>query len=115
MFYSEAVSKCAGHAMRWLLSAYEGLESVDMKSSLHRVGYDQCWDCPAFGATAFARFGPDQQIPVPDKDLCEVSRNEGGWDYEDKINQELVQLAEYDVEPGQEHFFGEVLKTVRPE
>ena len=32
VFYSEAVSKCAGHAMRWFLSVYEGLESVDMKS-----------------------------------------------------------------------------------
>ena len=90
------------------VSAYEGLESVDMQS-LHRVGYHNCWDCPPFRATAFARFGPVQQLPVPDKDLCGVSRNEGGWDDEDEINQELIQLAEYDVEPGQEHFCGEVV------
>ena len=51
-----------------------------------------------------------QQIPVPDKDLVEVSRNEGGWDDEDEINQELLRLAEYDAEPGQEQFFGEVMK-----
>ena len=81
-----------------------------MKSSLHRVGYDKCWDCPAFRATAFARFGTGQQLPVPDKDVCEVSRNEGGWDDEDEINQELLRLAEYDAEPGQEQFFGEVMK-----
>ena len=38
VFYSEAVSKCADHKICWLLSAYENLESVDMKSSLRRVG-----------------------------------------------------------------------------
>ena len=42
-------------------------------------------------------------------DLSEVSTNEGGWDDEDEINQELIRLAEYDAEPGQEDFFGEVV------
>ena len=46
-----------------------------------------------------------------DKDVIEVSRNEGGWDDEDEINQELLRLVEYDAKPEQEQFFGEVTKN----
>ena len=103
VFYSEAVNKCAGHAMRCLQSAYESLESVDMKSSLRRVGYDTCQDCPEFRDNAFIRFGTGQHDAVLDTDLDEVSRNEGGWDHENEIHQELLlQLEEHNAEPEQE-------------
>ena len=108
--FSETVSKCAGHAMSWLLTAYKGLESVDMKSSLRRVGYDKCWDCPEFRAHALARLDAGQQAAAPDTDLDEVSRNEGGWDHEDEIHQELLlQIEEHNADPEQDQFFGEAI------
>ena len=58
--------------MRWVLRAYESLESVDMKSSLRREGYDKCWDCADFRAKSFARFGTGQQVAVPDTDSVDV-------------------------------------------
>ena len=36
-----------------------------------------------------------------------MTRNEGGWDHEDEIHQELLLLLEeHDAEPEQEQFFG---------
>ena len=97
VFYSEAVSKCAGHAMSWLLSAYETLERVDMKITFRHVGYGKCWDCPEFRAHAFARFGSGQKAAAPNTNFHQVSKNEGGWDQE-----LLLQLEEHNAEPEQE-------------
>jgi hypothetical protein len=38
VYFSDAVSDCAMHALSWLENAYCGLEKVDMKSSLTTVG-----------------------------------------------------------------------------
>ena len=74
------------------------------------MGYDKCWDCPEFRAHAFARFGTGQQAAAPDTDLDEVSRNEGGWDHEDEIHQELLlQIEEHNADPEQDQFFGEAI------
>jgi hypothetical protein len=46
--FSEAVSKCAGIALSWLLQAYANLSSVDLHSHLVRIGYMRCWEDSEF-------------------------------------------------------------------
>ena len=104
--FSETVSKCAGHAMRWLLSADESLESVDIKSSLHRVRYKKYWDCPDLRAKDFVRFGllSSRLLSRTQIQWRSVGTREGG------IHQGLLlRLAEHNAEPGYEQFTGEAI------
>ena len=41
--FSDVVSKAAGRSLKWLLSAYSGLQSLDMKGGLDKLRYPRCF------------------------------------------------------------------------
>ena len=89
-----------------LLSAYENLGSVDMKSSLRQVGYGKCWDSPEFRPIATARIGVGQELAV----LGKLGPAGIRRDQEDEIRQELLLRLEHTADiPEQAQFFAEVV------
>lgn len=46
--FSQVVSKAAGNALQWLISAYSGLQDLDLAAGLEKLRYPKCFcdhDC----------------------------------------------------------------------
>ena len=102
--FSDAVSKCAGRALVWLMKAYEKLEEVHVQSHLEQIGYMLCWEDAKF----LGRELENAAVLLPcryDVGVEDVGVEDGPvLDAEDDILQRMHALDLGDVELDQAQF-----------
>ena len=107
--FSDAVSKCAGRALVWLMKAYEKLEEVHVQSHLEQIGYMRCWEDAEFLGRALESAAV--LLPCQDDEGVEDVGVEDGpvFDAEDDILLSMLTLDLGDVELDQAQFYKDLM------